>query len=316
MSQKKIIVVVGATGAQGGALVDAILADPASPFAVRALTRDPKSEKGRALAARGVEVVGADLTDQGSIERAFAGAHGAFCVTFFWAHFSAEKEQAEALHLARAAKAAGLKHVVWSTLEDTRQWLPLSDQRMPVLQGKYHVPHFDAKGEANRYFADAGVPTTYLNTAFYWENFIFFGLGPKRGPDGKLAITMPMGHAKLPGIAVADIGRAAYAIFKSGEPLVGKTIGIAGEHATGAQMAAAMGKALGEDVQYNEVSADVYRAFGFAGADEMGNMFQIKRDFETQYCANRPLDAARALVPSLLGFDTWLAQNAKRIPLQ
>src|SRR5919107_2439820 len=171
---KKIIAVVGATGAQGGALARAILADPKGGFAVRALTRKTDSDKARKLAAAGAEVVAADLDDQASLERAFAGAYGAFCITNFWEHFSAEKEIAQAGNMARAAKAAGLQHVIWSTLEDTRKWVPLSDDRMPTLGGKYKVPHFDAKGEADDAFRRAGVPTTFLQTSFYWDNLVYF----------------------------------------------------------------------------------------------------------------------------------------------
>ncbi|MFI5143172.1 MAG: NmrA family NAD(P)-binding protein, partial [Thermoanaerobaculales bacterium] len=137
MAAKKIIAVVGATGAQGGGLVRAILADKRGPFAVRALARDVNSEKAKELAKLGAEVVAADVDDLESLKRAFAGAYGAYCVTFYWAHFSPEKELAHARNMALAAKHAGLKHVVWSTLEDTRKWVPLSDDRMPTLMGKY-----------------------------------------------------------------------------------------------------------------------------------------------------------------------------------
>ncbi len=310
---KKTIVVLGATGAQGGGLVRAILADRSGDFAVRAVTRDPKSDKAQELARLGAEVVAADLDDVESLARVFNGAYGAFGVTFFWAHFSVEKEQAEARNIAVAAKRAGLKHVIWSTLEDTRKWIPLSDSRMPTLQGKYKVPHFDGKGEANRFFAQEGVPTTCLNTSFFWENFVMFGMGPKKGPDGKAAITLPMGDKKLPGIAVADIGKCALAIFKKGDAFIGKTVGIAGEHLSGGQMAAAFSKALGQDVVYNAVSPEMYRSFGFPGADDLGNMFQFNRDFEADYCGGRPLDATRALNPELLSFEAWLGANKGRI---
>ena len=316
MADKKIIAVVGATGAQGGGPARAILSDPAGDFAVRALTRDVNSDAARALAAAGAEVVAADVDDEASLAKAFEGAYGAYCVTFFWAHFSAEKEIEEAKAMARTAKGAGLEHVIWSTLEDTRKWVPLTDDRMPTLQGKYKVPHFDGKGEANQVFIDAGVPTTFLQTSFYWENFIYFGMGPKRGPDGTFSITLPMGDKKLPGIAAEDIGKCAYGIFKRGDGFVGKTVSIAGEHLTGAQMAAAFAKALGEEVTYNEVSPDVYRSFGFPGADDLGNMFQFKRDFEADYCGARSLEFSRSLNPSLQTFDAWLAANKDRIPLE
>jgi uncharacterized protein YbjT (DUF2867 family) len=315
MADKKTIVVLGSTGAQGGGLARAILADPAGGFAARAVTRDPSSEKAKALARLGAEVVAADVDDVSSLEKAFDGAYGAYCVTFYWAHMKPEKELAEAKSMAEAAKHAGLQHVIWSTLEDTRKWVPLSDPRMPTLMGKYKVPHYDAKGEADAEFTRLGVPVTFLVTSFYWDNFIYFGSGPKKGPDGTLALTMPMGKAKLPGIAVEDIGRCAYGIFKRGKSFVGKTVGIAGEMLTGAEMAAALTKALGREVRYNDVPPDVYRSFGFPGADDLGNMFQFKRDFQEVYCGARSVAVARELNPALQSFSTWLAANKDRIPL-
>jgi uncharacterized protein YbjT (DUF2867 family) len=316
MSDKKIIAVMGATGAQGGGLVRAILADPEGGFAVRAVTRKASSAKAQELAKLGAEVVEADVDDVESLKKAFAGAHGAYCVTFFWEHFSPEKETAHIRAMATAAKEAGLEHVVWSTLEDTRKWVPLSDDRMPTLMDKYKVPHFDAKGEGDAIFTELGVPTTFLLTSFYWDNLIHFGMGPKKGPDGVLAITLPMGDGKLPGIAAADIGGAAYGIFKKGPALAGQTVGIAGEHLTGAEMAAALGRALGQEIRYNDVPPDVYRGFGFPGAEDLGNMFQFKRDFQDVFCGARPVDKSRELNPSLQSFDAWLADNKDRIPLE
>jgi len=316
VADKKIIAVVGATGAQGGGLVRAILNDKSGPFTARALTRDVHSDKARALAAQGAEIVAADLDDLESLKRAFAGAHGAYCVTFFWAHFSPEKEIAGARAMAQAAKHAGVHHAIWSTFEDTRKWVPLNDNRMPTLMGKYKVPHFDAKAEGNSAFTELGAPTTFLLTSFYWENFIYFGMGPRKGPDGTLALTLPMGDAKLPGMAAEDIGRCAYGLFKRGSEFIGRTVGIAGEHLTGAQMAASFTRALGQEVRYNSVTPEAYRSFGFPGAEDLGNMFQFKRDFEKEYCGARNLDVARALNPALQTFDRWLAQNKSRIPLE
>ncbi len=181
MDEKKIIAVVGATGAQGGGVCRAILKDAGGGYGVRALTRNAGSDKAKELKDLGAEVVQADIDDVESLKRAFRGAHGAFCVTFFWEHFSPEKELAEAKNMADAAKHAGVGHVLWSTLEDTRKWVPLDDRRMPTLMGKYKVPHFDAKGEANRLFSERGLPMTFLLTSFYWENLIHFGMGPKTG---------------------------------------------------------------------------------------------------------------------------------------
>ena len=315
MADKKIIAVVGATGAQGGGLVRAIMSDPTGPYTARALTRDVNSAKAKELAALGAQVVAADIDDVESLKRAFAGAYGAYCVTFFWAHFSPEKELAEARIMAQAAKHAGVQHVIWSTLEDTRRWVPLSDNRMPTLMGKYKVPHFDSKWEANAVFTEQGLPVSFLLTSFYWDNLIHFGMGPKKGADGKLGFTLPMGDKKLPGIAAEDIGGCAYGIFKKGREYVGKTVGIAGGHPTGVEMAASLTRALGQEVRYNEVTPEAYRAFGFPGAEDLGNMFQFKRDFEKDFCGARDLALSRALNPSLQSFDQWLARNKSSIPL-
>jgi uncharacterized protein YbjT (DUF2867 family) len=296
--------------------VRAILADRSGSFRARALTRKPDSENGRALAAAGAEVVAADLDDEASLVRAFSGAWGVFALTNFWEHFSPERELQQAGNQARAAKKAGVSHVIWSTLEDTRKLVPLSDNRMPTLMGKYKVPHFDAKGEADALFLATGVPTTLLLTSFYWDNFIGFGAGPKRGPDGKLLLTFPLGDAKLPAIAVEDIGKAALGVFRRAGEFAGKYVGIAGEHLSGTEMAAGLTKALGEEVRYNNVPPEVYRSFGFPGADDLGNMFQYKRDFNAEFRKPRDVAATRKLNPELQNFETWLSRNARRIPLE
>lgn len=316
MAEKKIVAVVGATGAQGGGLVRAILSDKNAGFTVRAITRDVQSDKAKGLAALGTEVVAADLDSPESLKKAFAGAYGAFCLTNFWEHFSPEKELVQAKGQAQAAKDTGVQYVIWSTLEDTRKWVPLSDNRMPTLMGKYKVPHFDAKGEADAEFTKLGLPTTLLLTSFYWDNLIHFGMGPKKGPDGTMAFTLPIGDKKLPGIAAEDIGKCALGIFKKGREYIGRTIGVAGEHLTATQMAAALTKALGQTVRYNAVTPEMYRGFGFAGAEDLGNMFQFNRDFEAVFCGARNLDVSRSLNPALQTFDQWLSRNKGRIPLE
>lgn len=313
---KKIITVFGATGAQGGGLVRAIANDPNSDFTARAVTRDPSSDKAKELAAMGAEVVQGDLSDPASVHKALEGAYGAFFVTFFWAHFSPEQEKSEAALFANAAKEAGIQHAIWSTLEDTRKLVPLSDDRMPTLMEKYKVPHFDAKGESDHFFTDAGVPVTFLHASFYWDNFIYFGAGPKRGEDGKLALTLPIGDAKMAGIGAEDIGKCAYGIFKKGTAMAGKRIGIAGEHLTGNEMAAALSKALGEPVVYNKIPASVYRSFGFPGAEDLGNMFQVYDEFEKEMNALRSVSGSKDLNPELQDLEHWLAGNAKKIPLE
>jgi uncharacterized protein YbjT (DUF2867 family) len=315
MAERKVLAVMGATGAQGGGLVRAILADPERRFAARAITRKPDSEKAQALAALGAEVVAGDSDQPASLERAFAGAYGAFCVTNFWEHFSPERELAQASAMARATRRAGLAHVVWSTLEDTRRWVPLDDARLPTLMGKYKVPHFDAKGEADAIFAAEAAPTSYLLAAFYWENFIFFGMGPRQGNGGDLVLALPLGGAPLPGIAAADIGACAHGLFRRGPGAAGERAGVAGEVLTGAELAAAFGRRLGRPVAFHDVPFDVYRGLGFPGAEDLGNMFQFHALLGEEFLGFRSPATARALHPQALSFDAWLAANAERIPI-
>jgi uncharacterized protein YbjT (DUF2867 family) len=309
MADKKIIAVVGSTGSQGGGLVRAILADPNGGFGARAITRDTNKDKAKALAAAGAEVVSADLDNVDSLKKAFAGAHAVFAVTNFWEHFSGDKEIQQAKNIAEAAKAAGVKHVVWSTLEDTRKLMSPDDTRMPILQGRFRVPHFDAKSEADAAFA--GLPTTYLLVSFYWDNLYMFGLAPKKDDTGVHSWAFPMGTAKLAGIDKDDIGRAAYGIFKGGSQYIGKRIGIAGEHVSFDEMSQKLSKGLGVGpVKYTALDANLFRSFGFPGADEYGNMFQVYRDFEKEVNEIRSVEQTRALVGgSPNTFDQWLAKN-------
>lgn len=315
MSDKKTIAVVGATGVQGGGLVRAALADPEKRFAVRAITRKPDSEKALALAAAGADVVSGDADDPASLERAFAGAHGAFLVTNFWEHFSPERELKQAVAMARATKAAGVAHAVWSTLEDTRLAFPLGDSRLKTLQGKYKVPHFDAKGEADATFAAEAAPTSYMMAAFYWENFIYFGQGPRRNADGSVVLALPLGGGKLPGIAAEDIGRCAYGIFQRGPEAAGQRFGIAGDVLSGPEYAAAFSRHLGVPISFYDMPFDDYRALGFPGADDMGNMYEHHAILGEEFRRNRSPEVARALNPALKSFEQWLGANASRIPL-
>lgn len=315
MADTRTIAVFGATGAQGGGLVRAILADPDGGFAARVVTRDPSGEAARALAAAGAEVVQADVDDEASVRAALEGAYGAYFVTFFWAHFSPEREQAQARVFAQAAAEAGIRHAIWSTLEDTRRWVPLDDDRMPTLQGKYKVPHFDAKGEANAYFTESGVPTTFLQTTFYWDNMIYFGMGPQPAGDGTYTLTFPMGDALLSGISADDIGPVAYGIFRAGPELAGETISIAGEHVSGPDMATALSEALGTTVVYSSIEPADYRALGFPGSDDLGNMFQFYRDFNDYFVGARSIEATRRFHPGLKDFRAWLDASKDRIPL-
>ena len=316
MDGYKIIAVLGATGAQGGGLVRTILEDSTGEFKVRVLTRDVNSEKSKALSEMGAEVVAVDIDNYESLVSAFTGAYGVYAVTFFWEHFSPEKEVKQAESIAKAAKETGVQHVIWSTLEDTRNWVPLDDNSIPTLNEKYKVPHFDGKGEADKFFTEFGVPTTFLLTSFYWDNLIYFGMGPKKGEDGSLTFALPMMDKPLSGIAAEDIGKCAYGIFKRGSEFIGKRVGIAGEHISGQAMANALSDKLNEPVNYFAVPFDTYRQFDFPGADDLGNMFQFKHDYNDYFVGARSIELSKSLNPTLLNFEGWLSKYKEKIPIE
>jgi uncharacterized protein YbjT (DUF2867 family) len=324
MTEKMIIAVVGATGSQGGGLVRAILADPEGPFTARALTRNADSGKARAFASQGVEVVEADLDDEASVRKAFDGAYGAFVVTNFWAQRTPEQEKArtraemelaQAAAAARAAKDAGLRHVVWSTLEDTRPHFERLGIDVPTVFDSYKVPHFDAKAEANALFTELGVPTTFLQTTFFYEAFIVGGQGPHREENGELVLTIPMAGNKLALIAADDIGRTALGVFRRGDEFIGKTVSIAGAHVTGEQLAAMFTAVLGEKVIYRPLTPDEVRASGQPGALEVANTYQFYSDASEYFTGVRDLDLVRELNPELQTLDSWLTQHKNEIPL-
>jgi uncharacterized protein YbjT (DUF2867 family) len=312
---KPVIAVTGATGHQGGGLVDAVLADPESPYAVRALTRRPESEAARALADRGVEVVAVDMEDAASLAAAFDGAAAAFCVTFFWETMSPEVESRQAEALATAVRIAAVPHVVWSTLPDTRHRFPLDSTEMPTIDGRYKVPHFDAKADANAFFVASGRPTTFINAAFYYDNFINFGVEPRRNADDTLVLDLPLGDGRLPMIAGRDVGHVAYGVIRAGSPLFGADIDVLGEHLTGQGIADALAAAFGEPVLYQPAGLAAYRAAGFPGAVELAGQYQYFSAETERYARVHRSGESRLLAPDLQTFPQWLARNASAIPI-
>ncbi|MBA3425268.1 MAG: NmrA family NAD(P)-binding protein [Rubrobacter sp.] len=246
-----------------------------------------------------------------TLSAAFEGAYGAYCMTNFFEHFSASKETEQAENLARAAKTAGVRHAIWSTSPDSRDWVSPQGNRLPESPDGYQVPHWDGKARGNRYFSELGVPTTFLLPPTYWENLFMPGAPHQvqRGPDGVLAITLPAGEAKMPGMGVEDIGRCAYGLFKGGQEFVETTVGVAAESSTGAELAAAVSEALGENVRYNAVPLDVVRAAPFPGADAVANMFQIIGEANDDYCGHYDLALSRSINPQLRTLAEWVAAN-------
>eukprot|EP01099_Mayorella_cantabrigiensis_P008206 TRINITY_DN75_c0_g1_i1.p1 TRINITY_DN75_c0_g1~~TRINITY_DN75_c0_g1_i1.p1 ORF type:complete len:356 (-),score=108.09 TRINITY_DN75_c0_g1_i1:62-1000(-) len=266
---KPIILVTGATGQQGGGVVNALLAD--GTFAVRGLTRNTESSAAKALKEKGVEVVQGDADNYDSILKALEGAHGAYFVTNYWDHLSHTREIQQAKNYAQAAKASGLKHAIWSTLDDTRN----------ALKGKFEplvddliTPHFDAKSIADQEFVNSGVPTTFLLTSMYFDNFVSFGMGPKKGPDGKYVLGFPFPQdVPLVFISVSDIGLAVVGALKNSSEYINKRVGLAGDFKTISELAKGFSSTFGIDVAPVTFPREVYLSFGFPGVEDMANMF-------------------------------------------
>jgi uncharacterized protein YbjT (DUF2867 family) len=311
MRSKKLIAVLGATGQQGGAVVQAFLEDPAHEFAIRAITRHGDCDKAQALKRAGVDVVYADLDDKASLAQAFRGAHGAFIVTNYAEHCNSEKELQQAQNAAEATKKANVKHVVWSSLEDTRKIIPETDHVIPWI-GKCRVPSFDAKGEANGYFRTSGVPYTIIDTSFYWDNLLR-GMCIRVQEDESVVLTIPMGKKKLPGIAVKDIGRCVREIFKNPECYTGKEIALSSDHLTGYEMATTLSNILGKQVTYDPMTCDEFAQQLFVGAADLANTFRFFQEYNNEYIARRDVVATRKLHPRLLSFEDFVTENKMQL---
>lgn len=292
MANLPVILVTGATGAQGGGVARHLLRGGA--YRVRCLTRNASSASAVALREAGAELVEGDLDDPASLAAALAGCHGAFGVTNFWEHFG--KELAQGRNLVAAVKAAGIAHFVFSTLPSTRR----------ISGGSHEVPHFDIKAQLEDDARQAGIPSTFVHVAFYFENFLkFFPLQGQAG--GALSFGFPQGNTPLAGVAIEDAGGVVSALFARRAEFLGETVGIVGEDLTGAEYAAIMSRALGRPVDYQDIPRETYAGLGFPGARELADMFDFNRLFIPERKAD--LARSRALYPGMQSFEGWMAAH-------
>lgn len=292
MANRKVIAVFGATGSQGGSVAKALL--ESKHFAVRALTRDVTRPNALALQNLGAEVVKGDLNDKASVEAALKGAYGAFVVTNFWEHFSKDKEVCQGKMVADTAKRLGLKHVVYSGLENVER----------LSGGKLKVPHFDGKGEAEEYFWSIGVPMTSVRLAAYFENFLTTWK-PTKAPDGDYyTLALPMGDVPMDGISVADVGVVVSSIFNSPDEFMGKAVGLSAEALTVQQYADVFSKSLGKEVRDAKITPEAYEKLGFPAAKELADMcrfYLMKPD--------RDIKLTHRLNPKVRSFSQFISEN-------
>ncbi|NXM73152.1 NMRL1 protein, partial [Serilophus lunatus] len=279
-------------GSQGGGVARALLDD--GTFGVRAVTRSPGKKGAEELKRRGAEVVRADQDDEPSLERALAGAYGAFVVTNFWEHFSKEKEIEQGKRLADLSKRLGLRHVVFSGLENVHQ----------LTGGRLEVLHFDGKGVVEEYFQKIGVPTTIIRLPFYFENFLSI-FKPQKAPQGDtFLLELPMEDTPMDGMAVEDVGPVVLSLLKSPGEYIGQVMGLSTGKLTEAEYAAILSQQTGKTVTASKISPEEYEQRGSPGAQEMAAMFRfyaLKPD--------RNVALTMKLNPKARTFQQWVADN-------
>lgn len=305
------VAVLGATGQQGGAVAAALAARGVQ---VVAITRNPDSEKGKALAAAAnTEVRKADLGDTASLVAAFEGCDGAFVIANFWEGLDVSKEMSHYKNAADALKQVGsMRHIVFTTLEETTKTPGCEDFKTLVEHesGKMYVPHFDGKARAEAYFE--GLPVTHMVTSCYFENFTTFFSFMKQ-EDGSYAFTLPLGDKQIPWTILSDLGLLVASVFAKPE-LVGKRVGQASFLASGEELASIFSEATGKTIKYNKVPWEVFAGFGFPGADELAQMFEFWLRTYDVFVGARSLDEQRAIIGE--AYSVKPVDYAKTLPLK
>ncbi|XP_072273452.1 nmrA-like family domain-containing protein 1 [Pyxicephalus adspersus] len=292
MAGKKTITVFGATGSQGGSVVEALLQD--CSFGVRAVTRDVTKPAAQKLEESGAEVVAADLDDEKSLKTALKGAYGAFVVTNFWEHLDKDKEIKQGKQIADLCKQLGLQHVVYSGLENVQK----------ITGGKLEVLHFDGKGVVEEYFRQIKVPMTNVRLAFYFDNFLTT-CRPQKCQDGKTyQLVIPMGDIPMDGICVADLGPIVHSILKNPSQYIGKDLGLSAEKLTIKQYAEIMSEVTGKTIVDSKITPEAYAKLGFPGAQEMASMFLFYH-----LRPDRDVELTRKLNPNLKNFKQFMESN-------
>ena len=254
-TDKKLIAVVGATGQQGGAVVRALQAG--NQFKVRALTRNPAKHRGLAD-----EVVEVDLNRPETLKPTFAGAHGVFLVTNFQEHGADELKQATAA--VRAAKDAGVKHLVWSTLPDVEA----------ISKGKFHVPHFTGKAKVDRVVKEASFENhTFVIAPFYYQNLVG-PLAPQKQPDGSATWALPL-DPTVRSIHTGDITElgdlVAGAFAHPDQAGHGEYLPLVGDFLNFNEIIDTLNR-QGNNFSFHQVPKEVFAGF-FPGAAEIAEMF-------------------------------------------
>lgn len=296
---RKTILVIGATGAQGGSVARNLIAR--GQFNVRAMTRNSNSAAAQELRELGAELVEGNLDDVDSLRAAMTGVYGVYGVTNFWEHFDKEAEQGR--NLVNAVAQSNVEHFIFSTLPHVAR----------ATNGALKSPHFDLKAEHEDFARSLNIPATFVHVPFYYENFLYF-FPPRPAGDGTYAFGFPQGDTPLAAISVQDVGKLVAPMFEQPERYIGKVVKLAGDEIPATEYAAAMSRATGKTINYAYVPRETFAALGFPGAEDLADMFEYYR----LHIPSRKDDVAacRAVAPDLQSFDTWISKNSATLSAQ
>lgn len=253
----KLITVFGATGVQGGSVVNAILARPilSKEFKVRAITRDPSKPNAQGLRSRGVETVKADLEHSESVTEALKDSYAVFAVTNYWEKRSKQLEVEQGKTVAHVCKAVGVKHLIWSALPH------VSKMTNGVLKG---VEHFDSKSEVAEYIetTKGDMVATYFMPAFYMQN-IKGMIRP--GRDGVPILIQPWDGDKTK-VALLDAAKdsgpyVAGILSQDPQSVNGVYVQACSEWITPNEMVDVLSKTSGTKVKFQQVPENVFKGF-------------------------------------------------------
>jgi len=289
MSDKKILV-FGATGAQGGSVVEYL----SGHYPIRAVVRNPTTEKAVALAQKGVELVTGDLST-GVPDSAFQGIHAVFLVTVV-DHTSFDNEHDQAILIVDAAKKAGVKQFIFSTLP----YVSVESN------GKVKVPHFDAKARVEEYVRKQGFQySAFPALAFYYQNFETF-FPPKPDDNGNLVLAIPI-TSSLIAVDVSQVGIVVKGIIDNPEKWNGQFIPVAGDKESLQYYADALSEKEGKKVILNQIPHEVFASFGFPMAAEIAAMFHWFNDYS--FYGKKDWQDSKKTYPELRTFKAYLASK-------
>lgn len=289
--QCRTIVVLGATGAQGGAVIRAMMGD--KKFKLRAATRNPDSEKAKALVKLGVEVVKLDMDDKHSCRDALKGAYGCFLVTNYWEVHDESREVTQGKHVVDACKDNHVKHLVFSGLKSAKD-----------LIKKSGCDHFESKKAIHDCIVRRGIPCTTVDLAFYYENLLNF-MKPRKNDKNEYVMDIPMGHAPLDMVCCEDTGEIVHHVFLHPEEFIGKWLPLCSSRMTIDEYAAAASKVVGRKFIAGNTTVEDFAKLGFKGAGPTAVMFE----FFASGKYDHDMEMTRKLNPKIRTFEQWVTDN-------